>query len=144
MLYYPSDQLRDSIDSQLGHAIYEEFSTVVILKEQMWITDSVWHEFLQHLRHGHIQERHLSLLRSLIVGKSSEMNVNFQEEPWRSASLVTLWHAVHTEWNEAATRKICNKTHKQLFVCATNDTIGGKPLTLHESYMHESRQNSMG
>ena len=62
-LYYPSDQVRDSIDSQLGRAIYEEFSTVVTLKEQMQVTDSVWHEFLQHLRNGHVQERHLSLLR---------------------------------------------------------------------------------
>ena len=84
-LYYPSDQLRDSIDSQLGCAIYKEFSTVVTLKKQMRVTDSVWHEFLQHLRHGHVQEHHLSLLKSLIVGKSPEMNVNFQEESWRSA-----------------------------------------------------------
>ena len=48
-LYYPSDQVRDSIDSQLGRTIYKEFSTVVTLKERMWVTDSVWHEFLQHL-----------------------------------------------------------------------------------------------
>jgi len=34
-LYYPSVPGCDSIDSQLGRAIYEEFSTVVILKEQM-------------------------------------------------------------------------------------------------------------
>jgi hypothetical protein len=140
-LYYPSDQVRDSIDSQLGRAIYEEFSTVVTLKEQMRVTDSVWHEFLQHLRHGRVQEHHLSLLRSLIVGKTPEMNVNFREEPWRSASLVTPRHAVRTEWNEAATRKICSESHSQLFVCTANDTIGGRPLTLHESYMLESRHN---
>ena len=76
-LYYPSDQVRDSIDSQLGRAIYEEFSTVVTPLR------SVRHEFLQPLvaaaplRHGHVQERHFSLLRSLKVGKSPEMNVNF-------------------------------------------------------------------
>ena len=140
-LYYPSDQVRDSIDSQLGRIIYEEFSTVVTLKEQMRVTDSVWHKFLQHLRNGHVQERHLSLLRSLIVGKSPQMNVDFQEEPWSSASLVTPQHAVRTEWNEAATRKMCSKTHSQLFVCTANDTIGGKPLNLHERYALESRHN---
>ena len=48
-LYYPSDPMRDSIESQLGHAIYEEFSTMVILKEQMRAMDKIWHEFLQHL-----------------------------------------------------------------------------------------------
>jgi hypothetical protein len=53
-LYYPSDQVQDSVDSQLGRAIYEEFSTVVTLKEQMQVTDRVWHDFLQHLQHGHV------------------------------------------------------------------------------------------
>ena len=34
-LYRPINLATDSIDCQLGHAIYEEFKTVVILKEQM-------------------------------------------------------------------------------------------------------------
>ncbi|KIN95737.1 hypothetical protein M404DRAFT_49684, partial [Pisolithus tinctorius Marx 270] len=38
--------------SQLGRAIYMEFTTVVILKEQMRVTDPVWHDFLEHLRYG--------------------------------------------------------------------------------------------
>ena len=34
-LYHPINMATDSIDHQLGWAIYEEFKTVVILKEQM-------------------------------------------------------------------------------------------------------------
>ncbi|KIO06695.1 hypothetical protein M404DRAFT_44380, partial [Pisolithus tinctorius Marx 270] len=38
--------------SQLRRAIYMEFMMVVILKEQMHVTDPVWHDFLEHLRYG--------------------------------------------------------------------------------------------
>lgn len=55
-LYYPSDQKKDSINMQLGHAIYEEFLTVVILKKQMRVKDPVWLDFLCHLQHGHVEE----------------------------------------------------------------------------------------
>ncbi|KIJ21314.1 hypothetical protein PAXINDRAFT_151861 [Paxillus involutus ATCC 200175] len=36
----------------LGRAIYKEFTTVIVLKEQMCVMDQVWHDFLQHLRYG--------------------------------------------------------------------------------------------
>ena len=53
-LYYPVDFSNDSLTSQLvkTRAIYDEFTTVVELKEQRRISDHVWHEFLQHLRRG--------------------------------------------------------------------------------------------
>jgi hypothetical protein len=50
-LYHPTS-FSALVESQLGHKIYEEFSTVVLLKEQMRVTDHVWREFLDHLRHG--------------------------------------------------------------------------------------------
>ena len=61
-LYYPSNTAMDNIDSQIGRAIYKEFDTVVVLKDQFRITDKVWHDFLTHLHHGHVQEKHLSML----------------------------------------------------------------------------------
>ena len=42
-LYHPSNMAMDSMDLQLGCAIYKEFNTIVILKEQLRVTDSVWH-----------------------------------------------------------------------------------------------------
>jgi len=47
-LYYPVDFNGDTLTSQIGRAIYEEFTTVVELKEQRRISDPVWHDFLKH------------------------------------------------------------------------------------------------
>ena len=66
-LYYPIDFSRDSLTSQIGRAIYEEFTTVVELKEQRRVTDPVWHDFLQNLRRGTVNTGHLQMLRSLII-----------------------------------------------------------------------------
>ena len=52
VLYFPSDANRDSVDRLLGQQIYEEFTMVVILKQQMRCTDPEWLDFLQHLRYG--------------------------------------------------------------------------------------------
>lgn len=40
-LYQPTDISWDSMETQIGRTIYEEFRTVVMLKEQMWVTDPV-------------------------------------------------------------------------------------------------------
>jgi hypothetical protein len=40
-LYHPINPASDSIEAILGRRIYEEFSTVVILKEQMRMMDEV-------------------------------------------------------------------------------------------------------
>ena len=47
-LYYPT-RTDDSIASQVGRKIYKEFSTVIILREQMRVTDHIWRDFLNHL-----------------------------------------------------------------------------------------------
>ncbi|THG98262.1 hypothetical protein EW026_g3885 [Hermanssonia centrifuga] len=53
-LYHPGSLAIDSTEMQLGRSIYEEFTTVVILLEQVRVTDPVWRDFLVHLRHGQI------------------------------------------------------------------------------------------
>ena len=138
-LYYPIEPIRDSVESQLGRAIYDEFTTVVILKQQIRVTDPVWLDFLRHLRHGQVQPHHLKMLRRLIIGNTEESNVDFTLDPWRNASLVTPRHAVRTHWNEAAIRKHCHEKKERLYVCFAEDTIGGRPLTLAEKYHLESR-----
>ena len=140
-LYWPLDLLKDSIDSQLSHVIYKEFSTIVILKEQMHITN---HVFLQHLSHGQVQEWHISLLRSLIIGCDPMMEVDFEEDPWEDVCLVTTCHAVQNKWNKATASKTCIETHCQLFICPTEDTIGSKALMHHESYLLESCKSGKG
>lgn len=106
-LYYPSDPKKDSINMQLGHAIYEEFLMVAILKEQMRVKDLVWLDFLHHLQHDHVEEQHVGLLKSLIIGRSAVMNVDFEHVPWSDACLITPRLRVRTEWNDAAIWKMC-------------------------------------
>lgn len=40
-LYQPTDISWDSMETQIGRTIYEEFRAVVMLKEQMWVTDPI-------------------------------------------------------------------------------------------------------
>ena len=87
--YYPLNLATDSIDSQVGHMIYEEFNTVVILWEQLHVTDKVWHDFLQHLRYGHVQPHHINMLWTLLIH-------NLKPHPLTSTPpLGTMSHLLH-------------------------------------------------
>ena len=132
-LYFPSNPERDSAESQSGRAIYEEFTTVVILQEQMHVTDPVWHDFLVHLRDGRVKEEHISMLRTLVITNSNCPPTDFKNSPWDSASLVTPRHAVQRQWNEAL-RKFSSDAGKKIITCNAEDTIKGEPLTLRERY----------
>ncbi|KAJ7017151.1 hypothetical protein C8F04DRAFT_1244317 [Mycena alexandri] len=134
-LYYPIDTIRDSIDSKIGRMIYEEFTTVVLLKEQLRVTDTVWLDFLRHLRVGNVQEHHLAMLRTLVVqGRGIQGNIDFETAPWNEASLVTPRHAVRTQWNDEAARKMCKATGRQLYICRAHDTYKGRALNLQERH----------
>ena len=157
-LYYPINSA-DPIPFQIGRKIYEEFSTVVILQEQMRVTDHVWRDFLDHLRYGRVEPRHLKMLRTLLLKRqtpdsslayppntisspdphfdsveAANQSVNFSTQPWADASLITPRHAVRIRWNEAATQKWCADSKARLFVCPALDTIKGSSLTLEERY----------
>lgn len=156
-LYYPSGT-GDSIMLQVGRKIYEEFSTVVILREQMRVTDHSWRDFLDHLRYGRVEPRHLKMLRTLLLKRqipnpsssltnspntntfpdphpeTANLSINFSTQPWADASLITPRHAVRIRWNQAATQKQCTDLKTRLFVCPALDMIKGSPLTLEERY----------
>ena len=157
-LYYPLDT-NDSMDAQVGRQTYDEFSTVVILKEQIRISDPTWRDFLEHLRYGRVESRHLDMLRTLLLKRGitggkpphspNDLNaqpptsnlpmVDFSTQPWADAALITPRHAVRTQWNEAASQKRCSETGQRLFICPALDTIKGTPLTLKERYALANR-----
>jgi hypothetical protein len=141
-LYHPARVTIDSIESQLGRAIYEEFKTVVILREQVRVTDEIWRDFLVHLRHGRVKEHHLKMLRTLIVGTPNCLPTDFSQNPWDSVALVTPRHAVRKSWNEAALRRHCRNTGVRLYVCPAEDKIKGRDLSLAERYGLAARGSS--
>ena len=158
-LYYPLDT-KDSVDTQVGHQTYEEFSTIVILKEQMRVSDPMWRNFLVDLRNRRVESHHLKMLRTLLLKcptpnksprwpldvdnplTSSLPTVDFTTQPWANAALITPRHAVRTQWNEAASQKLCSETGECLFICPALNTIKGAPLTLEEQYALTSRHKN--
>lgn len=100
----------------------------------MHVTDPIWRDFLEHLRYGCVQEKHIQMLCRLVLGRAGSKSVDFQSEPWNSASLVTPRHAVRRLWNEAAVRKKCRESGERLYICTAEDHIGNQELTLAEHY----------
>ena len=130
-LFHPVNLTSQDNDSSLGRKIYEEFTTVVILREQKRTNDQQWCSFLQRLRHGCVKQEDLRMLRSLIVDRSSDPKdkVDFNTEPWASAPLITSRHRVRNLWNKTALRKWCQRSGQQLIVCRSQDTIQGDLLS---------------
>ena len=123
----PTPTALDSTTSQIGCQIYEEFNTVVILREQKQIEDTTWHQFLQALRLGHIQERHLEMLRLLLIQRNPQDD--YSSAPWDDAVLITPRHGVQTQWNEASLRCHCHLKKCQLFICPVQDHIRNQVLS---------------
>ena len=151
-LYYPVNPAKDSLEMQVGRRIYEEFGTVVILKEQMRVSDEPWRRFLDHLRHGRVEAHHLRMLRNLIIQRKRTDHlpsvpssaVDFSTPPWADAALITPRHAVRSLWNEEAVRKLCADCKQQLFICVARDTIKGNPLSLAQRYALANRHKTDG
>ena len=137
-LYHPVNLAKDSDDAKIGRRIYEEFSTVVTLREQMRVTDQEWRDFLVRLRYGRVQRHDLTMLRSLLLQHSP---IDFASPPWADASLITPRHAVRTHWNQASLRKACSESGQRLLVCHAEDTITNRPLSLRERYALAQRSS---
>ncbi|KAI0076306.1 hypothetical protein K474DRAFT_1645141 [Panus rudis PR-1116 ss-1] len=144
-LYYESDVTKgDTVDDCLGRTIYEAFTTVVLLTQQVRVSDPVWMDLLHHLRRGRLQEHHLDTLRQLRLTDPRCPATDFTSSPWKDACLVTPRHAVRMHWNEAASRKHCEESGVQLFICPSDDTIRGRPLSMVERYIAASKKSRKG
>ncbi len=141
-LYHPNNMTSSATEAPIGRAIYEEFRTVVLLREQVRCTDPRWHQFLQNLRFGRVQREDLMMLRSLIINNPQCEPTDFGTAPWNEAFLVTPRHAVRRLWNAAANRKHCAEAGNQLFICSAEDTIRKRPLTLRERFSVAARHIS--
>ena len=56
------------------------------------------------------------------------------------AALVTPRHAVRTQWNEAAVRKMCREKGRQIFKCIAHDTIKGRTIGMKERCILEAHR----
>ncbi|KAF8125258.1 hypothetical protein EV363DRAFT_1176214, partial [Boletus edulis] len=93
-LYYPCNPSLDTAEEMMGRSIYEKFTIVVRLKQQVRITDPVWAELLQHARHGNCRAHHIEILRSLVITNPACPPTDFKTDPWKDHVLVTPRHSV--------------------------------------------------
>ncbi|KAI9057348.1 hypothetical protein FKP32DRAFT_1544355, partial [Trametes sanguinea] len=130
-LFRPANLATDDFLQLVGRRIYEEFTTVVVLREQMRVTDLRWHEFLQRLRYGKVIEDDLRMLRTLLL---TEEDPHELQANWADAALVTPRHAVRVAWNSAAVRRWCSANNLPLFKLTAEDRVNGQELSWEERY----------
>lgn len=80
-LYEPLNLATDTSDQQFRRFTYEEFKKVVILKQQVWVTDPIWHDFLQHVQYGNVQEHHIEMLQKMVIMNPNCGLTNFSSPP---------------------------------------------------------------
>ncbi|KZT03544.1 uncharacterized protein LAESUDRAFT_738232 [Laetiporus sulphureus 93-53] len=141
-LYYEVDiTAGDTVEDCLGRRIFEAFEIIVLLKEQVRVTDMVWMQFLCHLRHGQVRTEDIKMLKDLIITSPSSPPTDFDSSEWGEAALVTPRHCVCTQWNDAAVKKHCEHTGVQLLISLTEDSTNSRPLTSRERFTMASKRS---
>ena len=86
-LYFPAMAMQWNQDSITGPLIYEEYTIVVVLKEQMHIIDKGWRDFLQHFWFSQLQQHHVNMLCT----SSSQIQAILRPTSTPSHGLVLPW-----------------------------------------------------
>ncbi|KAJ7494790.1 hypothetical protein B0H11DRAFT_1910735 [Mycena galericulata] len=110
--------------SEIGMAIYHQFSTVVTLTEQKRIVDVHWKELLQRLRVGACTEEDIETLKSLQLKDARCERADWNAPPWDGAVLVTPRHGARVRWNTASVMKHCKATGNRMYISQAEDTTG--------------------
>lgn len=131
-LYYPDDP---ETGPSLGRQMFEMFTTVVTLRQQMRVQDRKWTDMLYRLRVGGCTAQDISMVKGLILGGSNVPSTDFASPPWLDAVLVTSRNSVRDFWNEAALRRHTLVTGNVTYVCPSDDFVGkaARPLTRVET-----------
>ena len=93
-LYCVADPLYDSEDDVLGREMYEQFTTVVQLKQRICVKDEIWQDVLEHVRQGNCSQYHINIIKKLIITDPQAPPTDYISQPWKDARLVMPRHAV--------------------------------------------------
>ena len=92
----------DDAHGMQGRSIFMEYDKVVILKEQMRITDDIWTGILGRLRVGECTEHDIEEVQKLVLSDVRCEIQDFSTSPWCDATLITPRNATKDLWNTAA------------------------------------------
>ncbi|KAG9225266.1 hypothetical protein CCMSSC00406_0007097 [Pleurotus cornucopiae] len=120
-LYYPDPP---EIGTSIGRHLFEGFSTVVTLTQQMRVQDEAWTAMLNRLRVGGCTDSDIAMVKSLVLTEGSSETPDFSSKPWSDAVLVTSRNSVRDRWNSAAIRQHCRVTKNRLYISPAEDTVG--------------------
>lgn len=110
--------------SIVGKALYNQFQTLVILREQQRITDRVWNDILHRIRGGECTRDDLVEIRKLVLTEPDCEVPEFDHNPWDTAVLVTPRNSVRSRWNRASLKKHLSRAADVLYICDAEDTVG--------------------
>ena len=113
----------DDAHALKGRSIFLEYDQVVILREQMRITDEVWTEILSRLRTGDCTENDVNEIQRLVLTDPACDIPNFAEPPWCNAILITPRNATKDLWNSAALERHCRMSGNRKYIISAEDTL---------------------
>lgn len=113
----------DDVHALKGRSIFTEYDHVVILREQMRITDDVWTGILSRLRVGECTEKDIEEVQRLVLTNPACEIPDFTSTPWCDATLITPRNATKDLWNSAALERHCRASGNRKYIISAEDTI---------------------
>jgi hypothetical protein len=113
----------DDVHSLKGRSIFLEYDKVVILREQMRVTDALWAGILSRLRIGNCSEDDMKEVKKLVLTNPECDVPDFTKGPWSDATLITPRNAAKDLWNSAALDKHCRVSGNRKYIISAEDTL---------------------
>jgi hypothetical protein len=111
---------------QVGQNLFEQFTMVVDLREQIQVKDARWVTLLARQREGGCMVDDVAEVRKLVLTNKECETPDFSKLPWSAAVLVTPRHSVRSRWNSAALHRHCANASQPLYVAPAEDTVGSE------------------
>lgn len=106
-----------------GRSIFLEYDKVVILREQMRITDDVWTGILSRLRVGDCTKDDINEVQKLVLTNPNCEVPDFTKPPWCDATLITPRNAAKDLWNSAALERHSRMSGNRKYIVSAEDTV---------------------
>jgi hypothetical protein len=112
----------DNAHALKGRSIFLEYDKVVILREQMRVTDDLWTKLLSRLRVGDCTEADIHEVQKLVLTNPECEQPDFTTSPWCDATLITPRNAAKDLWNAASLERHCRMSGNRKYIISAEDT----------------------
>jgi hypothetical protein len=106
-----------------GRSVFMEYDKVVILREQMRVTDALWAGILSRLSVSNCSEDDINEVKKLVLTNPECDVPDFTKAPWSDATLITPRNAAKDLWNSAALDRHCRMSGNRKYIISAEDTL---------------------